>query len=404
MFNFKPPNHDATPKPEGGYPLTAELEGASYVFDWLSLPEDEKTTDITDRLNFHAPLDFREARKEELARRLLNPNDDSGIITETELAQRVRKEVFVMAKLAVASTPDVYVCGKRASDYDCGTKTVNPDARKRKKSKTNAAFNRENISSGGELPRQQYWNSQQQSTNFMSHGEYVGMLPSQGLGGYHPDMPASYQMGSFNNNRPGRLNHNIASSMEQIRADEQRVLMTRYHLDQQLREWSMLNVGPTNAIERSQLTNQMMHNRMMSTQASQSLSPPLRNLGMSSMNNHHPASMSMHPHPISSSMHMNNGAHELHEMERRYMLSQSEIQQGPTVGEMNHLRPLATRGSGGDMQYGGGLSQYYPQQQHTPGMIQLLAMQSTNTPHTTSTNSVKGAGEGGGGTTSDSPK
>ncbi|EED90539.1 predicted protein [Thalassiosira pseudonana CCMP1335] len=244
---------------EQNKPRLLETKAAKYVFDWLGIAKkDIKRGKISERINFLSPSDFRSSRAREIAARLLDANaNGSTYSTEHELREKAKKEVLAMAKLVSASSPDVLICGRRAKEFDFGTPVPLPETKSRKKAKVDNTNNTVNAISldfpqGGLQP-------QVGSINFNS----IGLL-GQTLPGMVPDTSLSnpFQHGSphaVSSSRLQGLNDEIARTVEQLRIEESRVLLTRHTLNQQLAELARrsndsLTAAGLSSVQQSQLS------------------------------------------------------------------------------------------------------------------------------------------------------
>jgi hypothetical protein len=73
---------------EQNKPRLLETQATKYVFDWLDLTKkDIKRGEISERMNFISPSDFRSSRAREIATRLLDANAN-GSSYSTEHALR----------------------------------------------------------------------------------------------------------------------------------------------------------------------------------------------------------------------------------------------------------------------------------------------------------------------------
>ena len=101
-----------------------DSEEANFVFNWLTYPDEAMIeVESPERMNFTCPSIYRAKRSEELGSRLASTQDQKveslqeiGIITEADLAAKVRKEIISIAKLAAAICPVQKIFGKRACD------------------------------------------------------------------------------------------------------------------------------------------------------------------------------------------------------------------------------------------------------------------------------------------------
>ena len=155
-----------------------------------------------------------------------------------------------MVKLVAEGTPDVLICGKRAYEYDYGPLPNSEAGRRGKKARRH--LNNEN---GHMNPLASDWLSRSggNMSSLQVHGaggSMFGQMPS-----YHQDyasapFPSSISSsggGSFmprsGHSRMQTLNDQISRMMEQLRIEEQRVMLTRQQLGNMLREWSQ-NLDP----------------------------------------------------------------------------------------------------------------------------------------------------------------
>ncbi len=122
------------------FPAAYSLLFLRFVFDWLSMPDEECTEASDDKkatFNFSSPSEFKQARLRELEIRFKTKDGDAsyrdaGVPTEADLVKKVRKEVLSMARTVAANTPDVTVAGKRSGDVHFDPES---ELKKRKKSR-----------------------------------------------------------------------------------------------------------------------------------------------------------------------------------------------------------------------------------------------------------------------------
>ncbi|KAL3791611.1 hypothetical protein HJC23_012201 [Cyclotella cryptica] len=249
---------DETPAQGGGLMLL-ELEDAKYVFDWLDLSDNMmKESDALERLNFLTPSLFREARAKEISSRFQTEDENKcSFSTESLLKQKVRKEVLSVAKTAASSNPNVTILGKRAREFDFGPVSPRTEIKSRRKTKTKKTPPPTAPPTEKNQPNALPWPTQ--SPNFAN--PFLHLVLAQSTANMAV-APPPVSDATTNQSRKELLDR-IAGSMELLRMEERKALLTRYRLDQQLQEYMSRWGGPghdSNGI--NELTNLMIQNNI----------------------------------------------------------------------------------------------------------------------------------------------
>lgn len=258
---------------QGGLVLL-ELEDAKYVFDWLDFSDDGmKESDALERLNFLTPTLFREARAKEIAARFQSEDENKcSFSTESLLKQKVRKEVLSVAKTAATSNPNISILGKRARDFDFGPLSPRTEIKSRRKTKS-----KKTVASTGPPTEKNQSNAlpwPTPSANFAN--PFLHLVLAQ-TSANTLIAPPPVTDATTDKSRKELLEH-IAGSMELLRVEERKALLTRYRLDQQLHEYMRRFGGPGHEINGiNELTNLMIQNNLA---VNQMLLPPPFGIGM----------------------------------------------------------------------------------------------------------------------------
>ncbi len=166
-----------------------ESDEANFVFNWLTYSDDAMLeVESPERMNFTCPSNYRAKRSEELASRLMassqEQNDkDIGIISETDLVAKVRKEIISIAKLAAAICPLQKMFGKRACDLTFD-ELPEVEVRSRKRSrKPSREYLIKHQYVQQQQQQQQHTQQQQQQSNATSNMSLQQMLLQQQMYG-----------------------------------------------------------------------------------------------------------------------------------------------------------------------------------------------------------------------------
>lgn len=236
-----------------------ELEDAKYVFDWLDLSDDGmKESDALERLNFLTPSLFREARAREISSRYQKENENKcSFSTESLLKQKVRKEVLSVAKTAASSNPNISILGKRAREFDFGPLSPRTEIKSRRKTKP-----KKNLAPPLPPAEKNQSNSlpwPTPSPNFANPFLHLVLAQPTANVAMAPPIVSD---ATTNESRKELLDR-ISGTMELLRMEERRALLTRYRLDQQLQEYTSRWGGPGHEKTGiNELTNLMIQNNI----------------------------------------------------------------------------------------------------------------------------------------------